>query len=106
VRECCRKKLIPKSCLPGRAAYAIRFVIGGLITTATGLVARKFGPVVGGLFLAYPAIFPPLRPTGLGISRKFPAMDRAHGNNDRVVGSGSLDLERQAAQESVLRPKE
>jgi hypothetical protein len=39
--------------------YAIRFVIGGLITAATGLIARKFGPVVGGLFLAYPAIFPP-----------------------------------------------
>ena len=25
---------------------------------ATGLVAKHFGPVVGGLFLAFPAIFP------------------------------------------------
>jgi len=38
--------------------YAIRFFLGGLITVATGLIANKFGPVVGGLFLAFPAIFP------------------------------------------------
>jgi Protein of unknown function (DUF3147) len=38
--------------------YAIRFLFGGLITVATGLIAKKFGPTVGGLFLAFPAIFP------------------------------------------------
>ena len=38
--------------------YAIRFVVGGTITAATGLIANSFGPVVGGLFLALPAIFP------------------------------------------------
>jgi uncharacterized protein DUF3147 len=38
--------------------YAIRFLLGGLITAATGLIANKFGPAVGGLFLAFPAIFP------------------------------------------------
>ena len=38
--------------------YALRFVIGGAVTVATGLVAAKWGPVVGGLFLAFPAIFP------------------------------------------------
>jgi hypothetical protein len=38
--------------------YALRFVLGGLVTVATGLVAKSFGPVVGGLFLAFPAIFP------------------------------------------------
>jgi len=38
--------------------YAIRFLAGGLITVATGLIAKKFGPTVGGLFLAFPAIFP------------------------------------------------
>ena len=38
--------------------YAIRFLFGGLITVATGLIAHKFGPTVGGLFLAFPAIFP------------------------------------------------
>lgn len=38
--------------------YAIRFVLGGLITVAAGLIAKEWGPVVGGLFLAFPAIFP------------------------------------------------
>ncbi len=38
--------------------YLTRFVLGGLITVATGLIAKHFGPVVGGLFLAFPAIFP------------------------------------------------
>ena len=38
--------------------YAIRFFLGGLITVATGLIAKNFGPAVGGLFLAFPAIFP------------------------------------------------
>jgi hypothetical protein len=38
--------------------YAIRFVFGGLITVATGIIAKKFGPGIGGLFLAFPAIFP------------------------------------------------
>jgi len=38
--------------------YAIRFLFGGLITAAAGIIANKFGPGIGGLFLAFPAIFP------------------------------------------------
>lgn len=38
--------------------YAVRFLFGGFITAAAGLIAKKFGPGVGGLFLAFPAIFP------------------------------------------------
>jgi hypothetical protein len=38
--------------------YAVRFLFGGLITAAAGIVAKKFGPGIGGLFLAFPAIFP------------------------------------------------
>jgi len=38
--------------------YLIRFLFGGLVTVVTGLIAKKFGPVIGGLFLAFPAIFP------------------------------------------------
>lgn len=38
--------------------YALRFFFGGAITVATGLIAKHFGPVFGGLFLAFPAIFP------------------------------------------------
>ena len=36
----------------------VRFVLGGLVNVATGLIARHFGPVVAGLFLAFPVIFP------------------------------------------------
>lgn len=38
--------------------YAIRFVFGGLVTVATGIIAKKAGPAAAGLFLAFPAIFP------------------------------------------------
>ena len=37
---------------------AVRFVFGGLVTVVAGVIAKQFGPVVGGLFLAFPAIFP------------------------------------------------
>lgn len=38
--------------------YALRFGFGGAITVIAGLIASKFGPSLGGLFLAFPAIFP------------------------------------------------
>ncbi|MBV9887640.1 MAG: DUF3147 family protein [Acidobacteria bacterium] len=36
----------------------LRIIFGGLATVGTGLIAKEYGPVVGGLFLAFPAIFP------------------------------------------------
>ena len=38
--------------------YAVRFLFGGLITAVAGIIAKRFGPSIGGLFLAFPAIFP------------------------------------------------
>jgi len=38
--------------------YAARFVFGGAITVIAGLIAKHFGAAMGGLFLAFPAIFP------------------------------------------------
>jgi hypothetical protein len=38
--------------------YLLRFVLGGLITAVVGLVTTALGPVIGGLFLAFPSIFP------------------------------------------------
>ena len=38
--------------------YALRFVFGGIVTAVTGLIAKRYGPGVAGLFLAFPAIFP------------------------------------------------
>jgi hypothetical protein len=38
--------------------YAVRFLLGGAVTVVAGLLAKHYGPVFGGLFLAFPAIFP------------------------------------------------
>ena len=37
--------------------YLVRFALGGVVTVFAGWVASRFGPSVGGLFLAMPAIF-------------------------------------------------
>lgn len=36
--------------------YVLRFVLGGSVTVAAGMIAKEFGPSFGGLFLAFPAI--------------------------------------------------
>lgn len=41
---------------PGQ--YLLRFAFGGAATVLAGVMAKSFGPGVGGLFLAFPAIFP------------------------------------------------
>ncbi len=38
--------------------FVVRFAFGGAVTAFAGLVAQKFGPAIGGLFLAFPAIVP------------------------------------------------
>jgi hypothetical protein len=38
--------------------YATRFFFGGAVTVAAGIIANLWGPGIGGLFLAFPAIFP------------------------------------------------
>lgn len=38
--------------------YLMRFALGGAVTLLAGVVADRWGPVVGGLFLAFPAILP------------------------------------------------
>jgi hypothetical protein len=41
------------------AEWVKRFLFGGTVTVLASLIDRKWGPVVGGLFLAFPGIFPP-----------------------------------------------
>ncbi len=38
--------------------YISRFLYGGAVTALAGIIAKKYGPIIGGLFLAFPAIFP------------------------------------------------
>ncbi|OJU26252.1 MAG: hypothetical protein BGN91_02435 [Nitrobacter sp. 62-13] len=37
--------------------YLVRFALGGAATVLTGLISSRYGPSIGGLFLALPAIF-------------------------------------------------
>ena len=38
--------------------FIIRFALGGAMTVIAGAIASRFGAAAGGLFLAFPAIFP------------------------------------------------
>jgi hypothetical protein len=37
--------------------YLLRFTLGGLATAVAGWIAKVYGPQIGGIFLAFPAIF-------------------------------------------------
>ncbi|MGC2777897.1 MAG: DUF3147 family protein [Bradyrhizobium sp.] len=51
-------RVSPSSLKDGKwCEYVIRFALGGAATVLTGLIAKWFGPAIGGLFLALPAIF-------------------------------------------------
>ena len=38
--------------------YVVRFMFGAAISLLAGLIGMRFGPVVGGLCLGFPAILP------------------------------------------------
>ena len=38
--------------------FVLRFSFGGIVTALADLAAKRFGPEIGGLFLAFPAILP------------------------------------------------
>ena len=39
--------------------YITRFLFGGIITVLATLIAKHYGPILGGIFLAFPGIFAP-----------------------------------------------
>jgi Protein of unknown function (DUF3147) len=63
-REVDREVLEPVGIVPAQlkkvkpADMAIRFVFGAGIALVAGLVGMRFGPLMGGLFLAFPAVLP------------------------------------------------
>jgi hypothetical protein len=38
--------------------HLVRFAFGGICSVFAGFMTKRYGPAVGGLFLAFPAIFP------------------------------------------------
>jgi len=39
--------------------YLTRFLFGGIVTVIATLISTHYGPILGGLFLAFPGIFAP-----------------------------------------------
>jgi hypothetical protein len=93
--------------------YLLRFLLGGLVTVATGLIAHIFGPQAGGLFLAFPAIFPA---SATLIEKHEAEKKRSHGSNGTLRGKhaaaldargaalGSIGLAAFAASAAILLP--
>src|SRR5579871_470820 len=63
----------------------LRFLFGGMATVATGMIAKLYGPAIGGLFLAFPAIFPATATLG----EKHVKEKKQKENNDGVNRSRS-----------------
>ena len=70
--------------------YVVRFVFGGLITAMTGAIAAKWGPVIGGLFLAFPAIFPA---SATLVERHERKRKERHGLNGTIRGRQAAALD-------------
>lgn len=70
--------------------YALRFAAGGAITAVTGLIAERWGPAVGGLFLAFPAILPASLTLVRQHDGRWRALDDARGSRVGVIALASF----------------
>jgi uncharacterized membrane protein (GlpM family) len=67
--------------------YAVRFAFGGLVTAFAGFLGTTFGPAIGGLFLAFPAILP----ASLTLVKKHEG-EEAAGDDAAGAVAGSIGL--------------
>jgi hypothetical protein len=79
--------------------YVSRFVFGGIATAVAGLVADKWGPVVGGLFLALPVIFPA---TATLIDNHEKKRKQKAGGNGHIRGRKAAALDASGASAGAL----
>jgi hypothetical protein len=61
--------------------YLTRFLFGGTVTILAALIAHHYGPVIGGLFLAFPGIFAP----GLSMTEEHAIERKAKGGADGTL---------------------
>jgi hypothetical protein len=79
--------------------YISRFIFGGLVTVAATLIANRLGPVVGGLFLAFPGILPP----GLTLTEKHVVEKKAQaGESGTRFGRAEASVEAAGASAGSL----
>jgi hypothetical protein len=79
--------------------YLARFLFGGLVTVVDSLIARRYGPVVGGLFLAFPGIFPAAVSMNEKHARKRKAESGEHGT---LFGRAEASVEAAGAAAGAL----
>jgi hypothetical protein len=67
--------------------YLLRFALGGAISVGAGAIGAVYGPAIGGLFLAFPAILP----ASLTLVKEHDGR-RAAADDARGAALGSLGL--------------
>jgi hypothetical protein len=75
----------------------VRFAFGGAMTAATGFIAQQLGPVVGGVFLAFPAVVPARLTLVAGHSGRARTVDEAGGAILGAAGAGGIRCRRMGA---------
>jgi len=80
--------------------HAIRFVFGGVVSVLASLVAREYGPSLGGVFLAFPAILP----ASLTLVKTHDGRKNAR-DDARGARLGALGLVAYALTVAVLAPR-
>ena len=79
--------------------YLSRFVFGGIVTVLATLIAKHYGPVIGGLFLAFPGIFAP----GLSMTEKHAEERKAKlGEHGTLFGRAEASVEAAGASIGAL----
>jgi hypothetical protein len=81
--------------------YVSRFVFGGVVTVLAGFVADHYGPVLGGLFLAFPGILP----AGVSLVEKHKTLrEKAEGKLGTWSARGQASVEAAGASVGTLGP--
>jgi hypothetical protein len=79
--------------------YLTRFLFGGIVTVVATLIARHYGPIVGGLFLAFPGIFAP----GLSMTETHAIERKAQGGaNGTLFARAEASVEAAGASAGAL----
>jgi hypothetical protein len=79
--------------------YLTRFIFGGIVTVLATLIAEHYGPIIGGLFLAFPGIFAP----GLSMTEKHAEERKAKvGEHGTRFGRAEASVEAAGASAGAL----
>jgi hypothetical protein len=77
-----------------------RFAFGGAVTVIATLIANRYGPVIGGLFLAFPGIFPPS--VSLTENHAEERKQRRTGKSGRLSGRAEASVEAAGASAGAI----